>query len=641
MPLLLCSVPVASGAPLGSKKRMLEPARLSYVSPAVRTQTRRKEWLEALPDQAVENNTRIATSKVGGAEVTVGSEVQILIEPETSLLVKKLPRGGRGAGELQLLSGAILVRVGDGQGTGPLLLRTEAGELRLQAATVRLSSDAGRVRVAVLDGQTAFRLRKVETPLRTGQGALIAREDRTVVPRELPTAPRFPDEGPDKTGRRALLALVPHELAAAPQTVELRLDFAPARGALRYQFELARDARFREHATVTELDAPSFQAQLVPGLYYVRVTALDGDGLRGPTTPARAVYLLPFFTNATRKSAQAAAGDPFSGYSLQRQRGVTVRATGSGLPLTAGLGERARQDCQGECLFQLSPGEHRLHLAVGEAESEVVVTVTLPPTPPPPPPPPRVEERVEPIELAAPLFAAGYPGRALDPRTRLYALFGIGATSASTALNVGRLDVGGEVMLMRRRLSLDLNLPLIYYAGFAAAAGDLHSGLALGDISVGGRFVAVEALRGQLRFGPLLRLQAPTGTYERGANPMRPVVIDAGLGLAANLGRVGLLTTQALPVSIQANGQPTELRWAMSYLLQVRVWRLALVGELDAAVGLVGPGDGAAAGGGVRLGLGSRGQWRILAGARGGLGSSGAAIFGRYTAQAGLEWLYQ
>lgn len=633
--LCLCGLPAAAGAQ--PKKRALEPARLSYVSPAVRTQTRSKEWLEALPDQAVEGNTRIATSKAGGAEVAVGEDIRLLMEPESAVFVKKLPRGGRGAGEVQLTSGTILVKVSDGKGIGPLLIRTVAGELRLRGVTVRLSSDGSSVRVAVLAGQTAVRLRKpaskIDTPLQAGQGARIASEDRTVVPVALPATPVWPDKA-----QQPLLALVPHPLAATPQKLELRLDFVPSPGAARYEVELARDPRFSDRRTRTEQAAPPFQAELDPGLYYIRLSALNSDGLAGAKTAGRPVYLLPIFTNG---DPAATAGDPFGGYSARRQRDITVRVEGHGLPLTASLRRRTGQDCQSECMFRLGPGDHRLQLAVGEATSELSVAVLAPPAPPPPPPPPRIEERVEPVEVATPLFAAGFPGRALDPRTRIYVLAGVGATSPSAALNVGRLDAGGELMLIRRRLSLDLNVPLVYYSSLASSTGELHSGLALGDISLGSRFVAVDALRGQLRFGPLLRLQAPTGTYERGANPMRPVVIDPGLGLAGNIGRVGLLTTQALPVSIQTGGQPTELRWTMSYLVQVRVWRLSLVGEVDAAVGLLsGLSSGAAAGGGVRLGLGSRGQWRLLAGARGGLGG-GAALFGRYTAQAGLEWLYQ
>lgn len=633
--LCLCGLPAAAWAQ--PKKRALEPARLSYVSPAVRTQTRSKEWLEALPDQAVDGNTRIATSKAGGAEVAVGEDIRILMEPESAIFVKKLPRGGRGAGEVQLTSGTILVKVSDGKGIGPLLLRTSApapaGELRLRGVTVRLSSDGSSVRVAVLAGQTAVRLRKIDTPLRAGQGARIAPEDRTVVPADLPPTPLWPDRA-----QQPLLALAPHPLDANPQKLELRLDFTPSPGAARYEVELARDPRFNDRRTRTELTAPPFQTELEPGLYYIRLSALSADGLAGAKSAGRPVYLLPIFTNS---APAAATGDPFSGYSTRRQRDITVRVEGRGLPLTASLLRRTHQDCQSECMFRLGPGDHRLELAVGEATNELSVAVPVPPAAPPPPPPPRIEERVEPVEVAPPLFAAGFPGRALDPRTRIYVLAGVGSTSPSTSLNIGRLDAGGELMLIRRRLSLDLNVPLVYYSGFASSTGELRSGLALGDISLGSRFVAVDALRGQLRFGPLLRVQAPTGTYERGAIPLRPVVLDPGLGLAGNIGRVGLLTTQALPVSIQTGGQPTELRWAMSYLVQVRVWRLSLVGEVDAAIGLLsGEPSGAAAGGGVRLGLGSAGHWRLLAGARGGLGS-GAAIFGRYTAQAGLEWLYQ
>ena len=73
-----------------------------------------------------------------------------------------------------------------------------------------------------------------------------------------------------------------------------------------------------------------------------------------------------------------------------------------------------------------------------------------------------------------------------------------------------------------------------------------------------------------------------------------------------------------------------------------RLGKLALLGQLDAAIGLYGPvPSGAALGGGLRVHLGRKETWRILVGARGGLAAAGQALFGVYTAAAGLEWFYQ
>ena len=80
----------------------------------------------------------------------------------------------------------------------------------------------------------------------------------------------------------------------------------------------------------------------------------------------------------------------------------------------------------------------------------------------------------------------------------------------------------------------------------------------------------------------------------------------------------------------------------MSYLAEVKLGRVFLLGQLDAAVALYGPiPSGAALGGGLRIHLGSKDTWRILAAARGGLAGAGQTLFGAYTAAAGIEWFYQ
>ena len=48
-----------------------------------------------------------------------------------------------------------------------------------------------------------------------------------------------------------------------------------------------------------------------------------------------------------------------------------------------------------------------------------------------------------------------------------------------------------------------------------------------------------------------------------------------------------------------------------------------------------------ALGGGLRARLDSSGQWRLLAGGRGGVGNSSQATYGRYSVQLGIEWVHQ
>jgi hypothetical protein len=158
--------------------------------------------------------------------------------------------------------------------------------------------------------------------------------------------------------------------------------------------------------------------------------------------------------------------------------------------------------------------------------------------------------------------------------------------------------------------------------------------VAFGDVAFGVRGVPLNALGGRLLLGPLLRLQLPTGTFAREATKGRPVVIDPALGVAAILGRFGLQTTQGVTAAV--NLPQNQVRWAMSYMAEVQLWKLALIAQLDASIPLSnGVSAAASAGGGVRLHLDPFG---LLLGVRGGLGSAGVDVYGRYYGFLGFEW---
>ncbi|HNI61696.1 MAG TPA: hypothetical protein PKW11_17275, partial [Pseudomonadota bacterium] len=89
-------------------------------------------------------------------------------------------------------------------------------------------------------------------------------------------------------------------------------------------------------------------------------------------------------------------------------------------------------------------------------------------------------------------------------------------------------------------------------------------------------------------------------------------------------------------VTAAVNLPQNQLRWAMSYMAEVQLWKLGLLAQLDASLGLSGGTPAAASvGGGVRLHLDPFG---ILLGARGGIGSAGVDVYGRYYAFLGFEW---
>ncbi|HND12430.1 MAG TPA: hypothetical protein PLY80_18450, partial [Pseudomonadota bacterium] len=279
----------------------------------------------------------------------------------------------------------------------------------------------------------------------------------------------------------------------------------------------------------------------------------------------------------------------------------------------------------------LTDGQHKIHLQLGEAESELLVSVA-----PVTPPPPVLVGKLDGLTVPVPLAVLGLPGRTLQPRTQVYALLGAGSTRPDASFTVGRLDVGGELALLQQRLSFDINVPLMYQSNLVPPTDPTlaSSGVAFGDVSLGARGVPLQALGGRLLLGPLLRLQLPTGSFPREATKGRPVVLDPAIGLAAILGRFGLQTTQGVTAAL--NLPQNQLRWAMSYMAEVQLWKLGLLAQLDASLGLSGGTPAAASvGGGVRLHLDPFG---ILLGARGGIGSAGVDVYGRYYAFLGFEW---
>lgn len=617
-------------------------ARLSFVSPAVRTQVPgQREWYEALPDQPTERNTRVATGTQGGAEIAIGEQLRIQLEPESSLLVRKLPRGARGPGDIQLQKGTLQVEIIDGKNIGPLKIATPIGDLRVQGANVRVVVDEkGQTAIAVHQGQIALKTGRNQLTLIAGMGTVLRPGDDDLRIRQLPVAPTWLDGG---DGGRARIALSSGSLRGAGRQAELFLNFTTVPGAVRYRVEVASDPQLHDRRVLSDIPGSPLRAELLPGLYYARVSAMDGELLAGPASPIQTLYLIAVRSNATvvATPAPSRSSGAKNILQLQRAQSAILKFDTGTLPLGLDIAGQRRETCRGECVYNLGPGTHPVALSLNDSDAQLAVAVSggpQPPSPPPPSPPPAVAERVEAIDVGPALWAPGLPLRTVDPRTRLYALLGVGAHSPVHQLDVVRLDLGAEWAFLRRRLSLDLNVPLLYFIDFPSATNVPRSGPALGDMAVGARALALQAAGGRLHLGALLRLQLPTGTYERGAVPLRPLTIDPALGLSVLLGRFGLLTTQGITASL--NVPQAELRYSMGYAAQVRVSRLALVAQAEAALALYGPiGHAAAVGGGLRLRLDSVGHFRLLAAARGALGGASEAVFGRYSAQLGIEWV--
>jgi phage tail protein X len=635
--------------PRPDKKAAAGPPRLSFVGPAVRTRTR-TGWMEALPGQPIDRKTRIETSPAGGAEVSVQDKVKLQIDPNSKVVINRLPPGARAGGEVQIVEGTLHADVNaPGQGA-PITVKTPSGDVRLRGDARIEAAGKDSTRVSVYEGTVAVRARGTVINIRAGQGTLILPGMAPQQPTELPTAPAW--SGGEAEASRPFLVVAVGGLFEPQPRGELVVDFAPVPGAASYNVDIARDAAFNERRSTSSIEVPPLRTQLLPGPYYARVSAVDKNKLVGPPTAVRPFHVITIRTDASTVGTQgssgttsgpagtapgAAAGPGRPGGAqlmLVRTERAAVEVSGVGQPLKVRLDGGAEEDCAQPHTFAIGPGDHRIHLRLDDAEAELMVSVA---TPPPPAPPP-VEGRIEGLDLPVPLLSPGFPGRAVRPRSRVYGLLGAGSSRADRDFTVARLDVGGELALLSNRLGFDLNVPLLYQRDLNPDPTVMSSsGLALGDITAGAKGVMLSSLQGHLLLGAMLRLQLPTGTFDRNAPESRgrPVVIDPALGLAAIVGRFGLQTTQGLTIAAAAL-PVTQMRWSMGYTAEVQLGRLGLVAQLDAGIGLSGnAGSGAALGGGLRVHLGDVG---LLLGARGGLGESGAMVFGRYFTTLGLEW---
>jgi hypothetical protein len=628
----VCDAPLVAGAklktpPLPKAKPVAnETPRLSFVGPAVRTKTK-TGWMEALPGQPVDKRMRIETSGQGGVEVTAGDKVKFQIPPNSKVVIKNLPKSGKAA-EVQLEQGTLRADMDNKAPTGPITVKTPGGDVKLQG-DARIDAETNRTAVQVYEGQVAVRAHGITVNIKAGQGSVILRGTGAQQLHDLPGAPAWQARTASEDGNRPFMVLAMAGLIEPQPLGEVVVDFAPVPGAVRYIVEVARDPGFNDRRAGGEITAPPLRVHLSPGKYYVRVSAVDNDKFVGPPSAPRSFYII----NVRTDGKLIAQNGPGQGgpLTLSRLERVALQLSGAGQPLLATVDSGEPLDCSGEQKLALAEGRHKIRLTLGEAESELMVSVD-PATPPVVPPVGRLEG----LTIPVPLAVLGLPARSLQPRTQVYVLAGGGSTRSESSATVGRVDIGGELALLHQRLSFDLNVPLLYHSNLVPPTDPMlsSSGVAFGDVSLGVRGVPLQALGGRLLFGPLLRLQLPTGTFPREATKGRPVIIDPAVGLAAILGRFGLQTTQGVTAAV--NLPQNQLRWAMSYMAEVQLWRLGLIAQLDASLALSG-GTGAAAsvGGGVRLHLDPFG---VLLGARGGIGSAGVDVYGRYYAFLGFEW---
>jgi hypothetical protein len=227
--------------------------------------------------------TRVRVGRGGEAEVTLHNGTIVTLTGRAEIVMfNPLSRGAdRPPMHLTLLRyGSARFRRGDVTAQRPpfFLLSTGPSVVSLGRADGELTTDlSGRVtRVGVTRGRLPVRTHRGTILLLARRGALLAPYVRA---REA-TLP----------GRPVWTVAPPARVVTAGAPVDVTGEYRlPSGSARRWRVELARDEAFRDRVSVTTAAGRVRRLRLrevAPGRYFVRVSALNEDGLAGPASDA-------------------------------------------------------------------------------------------------------------------------------------------------------------------------------------------------------------------------------------------------------------------------------------------------------------------------------------------------------------------
>lgn len=297
--------------------------------------------------------TRVRVGRGGEAEVTLRNGTVLTVSGRAELVMfNPLARGaGRAPLHLTLLRyGAVRFRRGDGAPQRPpfFLLSTGPSVVSVGRAEGELVTDlTGRItRVAVASGRVPVLTQRGSMLLLARRGVLLA-PGQTPHERALPRRP----EWVTAPAERVVTAGAPVDV-----TGEYRL---PSGHASRWRVELARDAAFRERVSVASSAGRVRRLHLrgvAPGRYFVRVSALNEDGLAGPaSTPA------PF----TVAAPALVPGGPGRRATIEMPAGFHCAVDGEALARVSGT-------------LALAPARQHTVRCASSAAAETSTTFTIP-----------------------------------------------------------------------------------------------------------------------------------------------------------------------------------------------------------------------------------------------------------------------
>ena len=224
---------------------------------------------------------KVSTKDRSSAELLFVDETRVQLGERT--LIVMLGRGGMhtvtDAPETTLVTGALRARLDELAGGAPRktpVVKTEAAELALGTGEVKVDVDDRKsTRLAVYRGRSAARARHKTVEVAEGFGSRTDPGNEPGAPQPLPPAPQWTTPPPAQLAVKDLGTFTAKYGQAAGAT--------PVAAA--WHVQIARDETFNDLMVDVQVPETTRDLQataLVPGVYHVRVSAVDGDAFEGP-----------------------------------------------------------------------------------------------------------------------------------------------------------------------------------------------------------------------------------------------------------------------------------------------------------------------------------------------------------------------
>ncbi|HYQ14312.1 MAG TPA: FecR domain-containing protein, partial [Polyangiaceae bacterium] len=297
----------------------LPPASLHSTTPTVKARPPAGDWANAVPGMPLYQEYSVNTLEAARADIRFRDRTRIYLAEHTLVVIyetatasavtkQRPPAVELQEGEVQAGLAALAGRTVD---------VTTSGGGRVSAASrdAVLRRRGERTTVSVFDGsaQVANAGKTVAVPKNFGSSFVQAKPPTP--PRPLPPAPEW------------LAASSAGVLLAEPSAGSLRASWAEVPKAVRYRFEVARDAAFTEVIVreETPADVRSFRAEHMPaGTYYLRVRAIDGEDFLGIASLQRQGSIVDATAEGGHVTSSEIRATPYSNLQLSRVDDVEV-----------------------------------------------------------------------------------------------------------------------------------------------------------------------------------------------------------------------------------------------------------------------------------------------------------------------------